>query len=161
MPVDPDEVMPNPARRRMDVVRRAASVREGDGRNKLVRFAEDDPRYAEALRQVAEAILTEQEIDALRPSVPKYARVGDTELAGKLTTYAGTKMRARPSQLERSFSDHLRRHRRRFLCLDGVHAVASERARSRLVGHRGQRRSEHQAAGLRSRRNATPSGPAE
>jgi transposase-like protein len=89
VPVDPDEVMPNPARRRLDIARRAANVREGDARNKLVRLDEDNPRYAQALRAVAEAMLAEQEIDALRPSVPKYARVGDTELAGKLVKHDG------------------------------------------------------------------------
>jgi transposase len=89
VPVDPDEVMPNPARRRLDIARRAANVREGDARNKLVRFDEDSPRYAAALRAVAEAMLAEQEIDALRPSVPRHARVGDTELAGKLVKHDG------------------------------------------------------------------------
>lgn len=89
VPVDPNEVMPNPARRRLDIARRAASVREGDGRNKLVRFHKDDPRYALAVSVVAQAIAEEQEIDALRPSVPKYARVADTELAGKLMKHDG------------------------------------------------------------------------
>jgi hypothetical protein len=87
--VDPDEVMPNPARRRLDIARRAANVREGVARNKLVRLDEEDPRYAKALHAVAEAMAAEQEIDALRPSVPKHARVGDTELAGKLVRHDG------------------------------------------------------------------------
>ncbi|MBX3211201.1 MAG: hypothetical protein KF850_04150 [Labilithrix sp.] len=89
VPVDPDAVMPNPARRRLDIARRAASVREGDGRNKLVRFPKDDPRHAQAVSVIANAIAEEQEIDALRPSVPKYARVADTELAGKLMKHDG------------------------------------------------------------------------
>lgn len=89
VPVDEDEVMPNPARRRLDIARRAANVREGDARNKLVRFDEDSPRYAAALRAVAQAMLAEQEIDAIRPSVPTHARVGDTELAGKLVKHDG------------------------------------------------------------------------
>ena len=59
VPVDPDEIMPNPARRRLDIARRAANVREGDARNKLVRFDEDSPRYAAALRAVADAMLAE------------------------------------------------------------------------------------------------------
>lgn len=89
LPVDPDEVMPNPARRRLDIARRAASVREGDARNKLVRLDEDDARYDLALRAVAQAMADEQEIDALRPSVPKHARVGDTDLAGRLVKHDG------------------------------------------------------------------------
>jgi hypothetical protein len=92
--VEPDEVMPNPARRRLDIARRAASVREGDARNKLARLEEkrvdrDDPRYAKFLAMVAEALAEEEEIDALRPSVPTHARVADTELAGKLVKHDG------------------------------------------------------------------------
>ena len=34
-------------------------------------------------------MLAEQEIDAIRPSVPTHARVGDTELAGKLVKHDG------------------------------------------------------------------------
>ena len=94
VPVDADEVMPNPARRRLDVARRAASVREGDARNKLARLEEkrverDDPRCARFLATIAEAIAEEDEIDALRPSVPTHARVGDTELAGRLMKHDG------------------------------------------------------------------------
>jgi hypothetical protein len=70
------------------------SVREGEARNKIARLEEKrvdrkDPRYATFLGRIAEAISEEQEIDALRPSVPKHARVGDTELAGKLVKHDG------------------------------------------------------------------------
>jgi hypothetical protein len=91
VPVDPDEQMPNPARRRLDVARRAANVREGDARNILARYDEDHPRHQRALRQLEEAIEDERMIDALRPSVPKRARVGDTELAGKLVRHDGSR----------------------------------------------------------------------
>lgn len=89
IPVDPDEWMPNPARRRLDVARRAANVREGDARNKLARVDEKHPRYPKLLAAIEQAIAEEQEIDALRPSVPKHARVGDTELSGKLVKHDG------------------------------------------------------------------------
>jgi hypothetical protein len=88
-PVDPDEIVPNPARRRLDIARRATNVREGDARCDLVRFAEGHPRHERALRDIDAALETEREIDALRPTVPKHARVADTELAGKLVRHDG------------------------------------------------------------------------
>lgn len=94
VPVDPDDIMPNPARRRLDVARRAASVREGDARNRLARLEDrgvdpEDPRYAAFREMIEAAIADEEEIDALRPSIPKHARVRDTELAGKLMKHDG------------------------------------------------------------------------
>ena len=94
LPVDPDDIVPNPARRRLDVARRAAGAREGDARNKIARLERkgvehDDPRYATFLERIENALSDEEEIDALRPSVPKYARVGDTDLAGKLVKHDG------------------------------------------------------------------------
>jgi hypothetical protein len=94
VPVDPDDIMPNPARRRLDIARRAASVREGDARNKLARLEDkrvdtEDPRFVKVLATIAESIAEEQEIDALRPSVPTHARVADTELAGRLVKHDG------------------------------------------------------------------------
>jgi hypothetical protein len=89
VPVDPDRIMPNPARRRLDIARRAASVREGDARNILARYDVDHPRHQRALRIIETAIQEERGIDELRPSVPTHARVGDTELAGKLVQHDG------------------------------------------------------------------------
>jgi hypothetical protein len=89
VPVDPDRVMPNPARRRLDIARRAASVREGDARNILARYDVEHPKHQRALRIIETAIDQERSIDELRPSVPKHSRVGDTELAGKLVQHDG------------------------------------------------------------------------
>ena len=89
--VDPNEVIPNPARRRLDIARRAAHVREGDGRNKLVRYAEGHPLHDRALHTIDEALQAEREIDALRPTVPKRARLADTPLAGKLVRHDGSR----------------------------------------------------------------------
>lgn len=89
LPADPDEVMPNPARRRLDIARRAANVREGDARCVLARYDADHPRHLRALGLVEAALDDERAIDALRPSVPKHARVADTELAGKLVRHDG------------------------------------------------------------------------
>jgi hypothetical protein len=89
VPADPDEIMPNPARRRLDIARRAANVREGDARCVLARYDVEHPRHQRALRLVDAALDDERAIDALRPSVPKHARVADTELAGKLVRHDG------------------------------------------------------------------------
>lgn len=89
--VDPNEIIPNPARRRLDIARRAAHVREGDGRNKLVRYAEGHPLHDRALHAIDEALQAEREIDALRPTVPKRARLADTPLAGKLVRHDGSR----------------------------------------------------------------------
>lgn len=87
-PVPADEVMPNPARRRLDVARRAAHIREGDARCKVARHDDGQRRHL-ALLDVELAMVTQKEIDALRPTVPRHARVGDTELAGKLVRHDG------------------------------------------------------------------------
>ncbi len=114
--VDPDEVMPNPARRRLDIARRAANVREGDGRNKLVRFDEDDPRYTTALRQIAEAILAEQEIDTPPngPEARARRRHRARRQAGQARRTTQAAARHAPYRLrerrERSRPDARRRH---------------------------------------------------
>ncbi len=89
--VDPDEIIPNPARRRLDIARRAANVREGDGRNTLVRYPEGHKLHEKALRAIEEALETEKEIDALRPTVPKRTHLADTPLAGKLRRHDGSR----------------------------------------------------------------------
>jgi Transposase DDE domain len=88
-PVEPDQIIPNPARRRLDIDRRAANVREGDARCLLARYDKDHPRHLRAQRDLDAALDAERSIDALRPHVPKHARVADTELAGKLVRHDG------------------------------------------------------------------------
>jgi transposase len=89
--VDPDAIIPNPARRRLDIARRAANVREGDGRNLLVRYPEGHRLHDKALRAIADALEDEKAIDALRPTLPKHARLADTELSGKLRRHDGSR----------------------------------------------------------------------
>lgn len=88
-PVAADDIVPNPARRRLDVARRAAHIREGDARCDVAHFDDDNPRHARALRQLEAALDAQKEIDALRPTVPRHARVGDTELAATLVRHDG------------------------------------------------------------------------
>ena len=92
-PVPPDDIMPNPARRRLDLARRAAHVREGDARCTIADHAPEDARHLRALESLAEAVDAKRAIDALRPSVPRHARVADTELAGKLVRHDGRRKR--------------------------------------------------------------------
>lgn len=87
--VPPDEIMPNPARRRLDLARRAAHVREGDARCAIAQFDKEDVRHVGALQDLADAIEDKRTIDALRPHVPRHTRVAETELAGKLVRHDG------------------------------------------------------------------------
>ncbi len=80
----PETVVPNPARRRLDRALRIAKVREGDARRELSRLVANHPRRAHYQREIAEAIVQQQTLEALRPSTPKRAPLAETELAGKL-----------------------------------------------------------------------------
>ena len=88
-PVSPDEIVPNPARRRLYQALRIARVREGDARRELARLPADDRRRARWEQEIAEAMRQQDEIEAQRPSVPKRAKLADTELAGKLVRHDG------------------------------------------------------------------------
>jgi hypothetical protein len=88
-PYSPDEIVPNPARRRLDHALRIARVREGDARSQLARLASDDRRRARWEQEITEAMSQQQDIEELRPSVPKHARLADTELADKLVRHEG------------------------------------------------------------------------
>jgi hypothetical protein len=88
-PTPADEVIPNPARRRLDLRLRFARAEEGRARNKLARLASDDPARARYEQDLTRAIATQAEIEALRPNVPARAPVKDTPLAGKLVRHLG------------------------------------------------------------------------
>lgn len=87
--VDPEEIIPNPARRRLDNELRATRIGEGDARCDLAEYPEDHPRHQRALADLDDALELERDLLALRPSVPKHAAVKDTELAGKLVRHDG------------------------------------------------------------------------
>lgn len=84
----PDTVVPNPARRRLDRALRLARAREGEARRKLASLPADHPRRARLEKDLADAVEQQSELEALRPSTPKKAPLGDTELAGKLVKHA-------------------------------------------------------------------------
>lgn len=83
-PYPPQTIIPNPARRRLELALRAARVREGDARRLLARPDTTDARRAKAEQDLADAIAMQQELETQRPHVPKHAPLEETELKGKL-----------------------------------------------------------------------------
>lgn len=86
---DPDAVIPNPARRRLERAFRVACVAEGDLLRKLGDLAADDPRRAKLEAALAETRAHRRELDAQRASAPRRAPVKETELAGVLKCHRG------------------------------------------------------------------------
>jgi hypothetical protein len=87
--VPADEVIPNPARRRLDLRMRFARTEEGRARSALARLTETDPARAPHEQDLARAVATQADIEALRPSVPARAPVKDTPLADDLVRHVG------------------------------------------------------------------------
>lgn len=81
---NPETVIPNPARRRLDHAIKVARVREGDARRKLAQLDDDSPRRAKLEQQVIDATQQEQELLALRPQMPKSIELKNSELADEL-----------------------------------------------------------------------------
>lgn len=88
-PVDPDAVLPNPARRRLDRNVRLARVTAGLARNELVARREGDPRRKRWETTLARAVERARELLALRPTTPTHAPLRETELADKLVRHPG------------------------------------------------------------------------
>ena len=88
-PYDPDAVIPNPARRRLDRNVRLARVTAGLARNELAALAEGDTRRGRWDAILARAIAREHELLALRPTTPTHAPLRETELADKLVRHPG------------------------------------------------------------------------
>jgi hypothetical protein len=86
-PYPPDTIIPNPARRRLDRALRIARVLEGDSRRELARLDEHAPQRARWDRQLADALNTQRELEAMRPVTPKHAPLAETELADKLVKH--------------------------------------------------------------------------
>jgi len=88
-PYDPDAVIPNPARRRLDRNLRLARVTAGLARNELAALAKDNPRRMRWEAILTQATARQQELLALRPTTPKHAPLRETELADKLVRHPG------------------------------------------------------------------------
>ena len=83
-PYDPDAVIPNPARRRLDRNVRLARVTAGLARNQLAVLAQDAPRRAGWEAILRRAVERETELLALRPTTPPHAPVRETDRADKV-----------------------------------------------------------------------------
>lgn len=87
-PYSPDDIIPNPARRRLDRAMRVARVREGDARRELARVsADDEAKRTKLNREIEEAVAMQTQLQAQRPSTPTHAPLKDTELADKLVRH--------------------------------------------------------------------------
>ena len=88
-PYDPDAVIPNPARRRLDRNVRLARVTAGLARNELAALVRSDPRRGRWDTILVRATARETELLALRPTTPTHAPLRETELADKLVRHPG------------------------------------------------------------------------
>ena len=86
-PYDPDTIIPNPARRRLDRHLHLARTREGEARRYLAVLDNDAPARAAHERDLAQALATQTELLAQRPHVPTHAPLHETELAGRLVRH--------------------------------------------------------------------------
>ena len=86
-PYPPDTIIPNPARRRLDRAMRIARIVEGDARRELALLGDEAPQRARWDRQLADALATQRELEAMRPVTPKHAPLVETELAEKLVKH--------------------------------------------------------------------------
>ena len=88
-PYPQDEVIPNPARRRLDRELRIARAAEGEALRRLAVLNDNDPKAARYEQDIEEARALQRELEELRPEVPTHAAVKDTDLAGKLKRHPG------------------------------------------------------------------------
>jgi hypothetical protein len=135
-PYDPETIIPNPARRRLDRALRMAREREGEARRKLARLEPGDPKRAKAERDLKVSLSQQQELEAQRPHVPQRAPLKETELSGKLV-YHPTEYKTLldtiriaaanvESELAALLAPHLRRPREAKRALANIFAAAGE-----------------------------------
>ena len=84
-----DEIIPNPARRRLDRQLRIARTAEGEALRRLAALDEDDPKRVTYEEDLEHARDLQRELEAMRPEVPTHAPVAETELAGELVRHPG------------------------------------------------------------------------
>ena len=85
----PGTIIPNPARRKLERALRIWRIAEGNARRSLARLAADNGRRERIEAELAEALEWQQQLEALRPVLPKHAPVKETELAGRLVRHTG------------------------------------------------------------------------
>lgn len=80
----PDTIIPNPARHRLERALKLAREQEGRIRRELARIENNDSRKERFEEELKQSLELQAELEAQRPSLPKHARLEDTELSGEL-----------------------------------------------------------------------------
>lgn len=88
-PYDEDAVIPNPARRRLELDVHDARRREGDALRELAHLSPDHLRRERFTKIAAVAFEEQEHLLAARANAPKRAPVRETELSGKLRRHPG------------------------------------------------------------------------
>jgi hypothetical protein len=86
-PVDPEEQIPNPARRRLQRALGVARQLEGEALRHLAHLPADDPKRQRWEQDLSRSRALQTDLEAQRPNVPGRVRVGDSELADKLVRH--------------------------------------------------------------------------
>jgi hypothetical protein len=85
--VPADEVIPNPARRRLLNALAIARKLEGEALRQLAHLPPDDRRRERWEQELRRSRKQQQDLEAQRPEIPERIRVGDSELAGRLSRH--------------------------------------------------------------------------
>lgn len=85
--VPDDEIIPNPARRRLVNALSVARKLEGEALRHLAHLPEGDKKRVRWEQELCRSRLLQREFEEQRPALPKKIRVGDSELAGKLVRH--------------------------------------------------------------------------
>jgi Transposase protein len=85
--VPDDEIIPNPARRRLINALGVARKLEGEALRQLTYLAVGDKKRVRWQHELERSRQQQRDFEKQRPAMPKKIRVGDTELAGKLVRH--------------------------------------------------------------------------
>lgn len=85
--VPDDEILPNPALRRLLNARSVAQKLEGEALRQLAHLPEGDKKRARWEQELHRSRQQQREFEEQRPALPKKIRVGDSELAGRLVRH--------------------------------------------------------------------------
>ena len=85
--VPDDEIIPNPARRRLLNALSVARKVEGEALRQLAHLPEQDKKRARWQQELERSRRQQRDLEEQRPAMPKKVRVGDTALAGKLVRH--------------------------------------------------------------------------
>ena len=86
-PYDPDTIVPNPARRRLDRALRLARTQEGDARRLLADPSTKGSKRERAASELAESVARQAELVAQRPLMPQKIALSESELADTLVRH--------------------------------------------------------------------------